>query len=256
MNRRTVIVAVILAIILAGGIYFAQKNNGIHFSPSSPRIGEKGKGPVNAPVQIVEYSDFQCPACMKAQPILTEILSEYPGKIRLVFHHYPLPMHQWAGLAHQAAECANIQGKFWEFHDKVYLNQPIWSAAANAPEFLISYAKEAGVDLDTFGACLSNGEVTRKIMDERAGGTALRLSSTPTFFINGERVVGQIELENNGRNVIRKILGLPPLPPKTAVPPVPVLQMPPAPKIQLPDPAAPKVPAIVLDKASAEKPKN
>lgn len=217
MNRRTLIVAVVLAAVLAGGIYFVRKTHGTQSSAPAPEKWEKSKGPINAPVTIIEYSDFQCPACMKVQPTLAAIMNEYPGKIRMIFKHYPLPMHRWAGVAHQAAECANVQGKFWEFHDKVYGEQELWSEAPNAPEYLISYAKDAGVNLDKFGTCLSDADVTRRIIDERAGGTLLQLSSTPTFFINGERVVGQVELENNGRNVVRKFLGLPPLPPKPAV---------------------------------------
>lgn len=232
MNRRTVIVAFFLAIILAAGIYVIRKDKS--FSAPAVQNWEKSKGPVNAPVQIVEYSDFQCPACMKVQPILASIMREYPDKVRIVFRHYPLPMHKWAGVAHQAAECANVQGKFWEFHDMVYQTQNIWSAAQNAPEYLISFAKNAGVDLDKFGACLSDASVTKRIMEERATGTELKLSSTPTFFINGERVVGQIELENQGRNVIRKILGLPPLENKA---PVPTIPLPPAAPSPVPPPA-------------------
>lgn len=225
MNRRTVAVAVVLAVILAGGIYFVRKNQS--FSAPVVKNWEKSKGPVNAPVQIIEYSDFECPACMKAQPALAALMLEYPEKIRIIFRHYPLPMHKWAGVAHQAAECANVQGKFWEFHDLVYQTQPIWTAAPNAPEYLITFAKNVGVDLDKFGACLSDASVTKRILEERAAGSELKLSSTPTFFINGERVVGQIELENQGRNVVRKILGLPPLPPKLPAVSIPAVSVPP-----------------------------
>lgn len=215
MNKRTLATGIIVIAVLVSGILWLRQGRGRRLGPLFARqeAYAKVKGPADAPVQIVEYSDFQCPACMKAQPSLNAILQEYPGKIRLTFFHYPLPMHPWAGIAHQAAECANRQGKFWEFHDRVYREQPVWSVAANASELLISYAKDAGVDLDAFGACLSNAEVTRKILGERARGQGLQVASTPTFFINGERVVGQAELDANGRNIIRKILGMPPLPP-------------------------------------------
>ena len=222
MNSRTVAVSIILAVLLAGGIYFVRKNQSLQSPVPAAQNWEKSKGPVDAPIQIVEYSDFQCPACMKVQPFLLSLMQEYPEKIRIIFKHYPLPMHKWAGVAHQAAECANVQGKFWEFHDLIYPTQMIWSSSSNAAEYLISFAKSTGVDLDKFGACLSDAEVTKRIMEERASGSALRLSSTPTFFINGERVVGQVELENQGRNIIRKILGLPPLPPKGPLLSVPV----------------------------------
>lgn len=234
MNRRIVVVAVVLAAVLAGGIYFVRKSQSLS-APAAQNF-EKSKGPVNAPVQIIEYSDFQCPACMKAQPALTAIMTEHPGQVRVIFRHYPLPMHKWAGVAHQAAECANVQGKFWEFHDIVYQTQPIWTAAPNAPEYLISFAKNAGVDLDKFGTCLSEASVTKRIMEERATGSALKLSSTPTFFINGERIVGQIELENQGRNLVRKILGLPPLAPKLPTVSIPAVQVTP-PSLKIPAPA-------------------
>ncbi len=213
MNKRTLIVGIVLAGILAGGILFFRKSNmsGLNVPGQS---GLKTKGPADAPVEIVEYSDFQCPACMKAQPTLKAIMEEYPGKIRVTFMHFPLPMHQWAGLAHQAAECANQQGKFWEYHDLVYSKQTVWSSSPNPSESLIAYGRDAGLDLDKFGVCLSDGAITKKILEERARGQSLQLASTPTFFINGERVVGPIELENRGRDVVRKTLGLPPLPPK------------------------------------------
>lgn len=217
--------SLIIAAALVCGILYLKKGNfaGIP-SQHAQRSGTKSKGPENAPVQIVEYSDFQCPACMKAQAPLAALLKEYPDKIHITFMHYPLPMHPWAGIAHQAAECANRQGKFWEFHDRVYKEQPVWTVAPNPSESLISYARDAGVDLDTFGACLSDPNVTKTILDEKESGQKLQVASTPTFFINGERVVGQIELETTGRAVIRKALGLPPETPMpaTAAHPAPV----------------------------------
>ncbi len=215
MNKRTLITGVVLAAILAGGILFLQKQRGPVQAPQAQGQG-KSKGPADAPVKIVQYSDFQCPACMYAEPLVEKILAEYPGKIQLTYMHYPLPMHQWAGLAHQAAECASREGKFWQYHARLYSEQQIWSGSLNPSEYMLTYANELGIDLMKFGSCLSNPEVTQAILKERASGQAVQIRSTPTFFINGERVVGQIELEANGRNIIRKILGLPPLPPSPA----------------------------------------
>ncbi len=222
MNQKTIITGIVLAAALAGGIFFLKSKRGPMMPAPLPKQAEnwiKAKGPQGAPIQIVEYSDFQCPACMRAEPVLKAIMEEYPEKIRFIYLHYPLPMHQWSGLAHQAAECANRQGKFWEYHDRLYKEQPAWSVAFNVPELIVSYAGEAGIDLQVFGTCLSDGGVTQQILKERASGQTLQIRSTPTFFINGQRVVGEIELEGKGRDIIRQILGLPPLPKKVEASP-------------------------------------
>lgn len=211
MNKRTLITGLILTVALVAGILAVRKNPGTAVVKVEVG-GAKVKGPSDAPVKIVEYSDFQCPACQRAQATLEALFREYPGKIQLTYMHYPLPMHQWAGLAHQAGECANQQGKFWEYHDKVYAQQAVWSAAKNPSELLIAYAKDAGVDLDKFGGCLSDPVITKKILDEKAKGQALQVSSTPTIFINGERVVGPMEMEMRSRNIVRKALGMELLP--------------------------------------------
>ncbi len=220
MNKRTLITGVILIAVLSG-IIFLLRSGRLPTGEIKPEAGVKIRGPLNAPVKIVEFSDFQCPACMKAEPMITALFEKYPGKINLTFYHFPLPMHRWAGVAHQMSECVNRQGKFWEYHDRVYKLQPIWSASPSPVDLLISYAKETGADMNQFTACLSDAAVTRKVLDERAKGQSLQVNSTPTLFINGERVVGPVELEKRGEEIVRKVLGLPPLPPKPAAPEVP-----------------------------------
>ncbi len=172
----------------------------------------KTKGPSNAPVELVEYSDFQCPACRSAQEGLKKILQEYPNQVRLVFRHFPLSGHKWSALAHQAAECANPSGHFWDFHDRLYAEQPVWSVQADPTETFLTYAKDSGLNLDSFAACLTDPSVRNRIEEERARGDSLKVSSTPTFFINGERLVGPAELQTRGEEMIRRELRLPPKP--------------------------------------------
>lgn len=184
--------------------------------PSLPAVdlNTKSKGPVDAPVQIIEYSDFQCPACKFAEPVLESLLNDpdYAKKIRLVYRHFPLSGHTWAGPAHQAAECAKPRGKFWEYHQKLYTRQEQWSALPDPLETFMQYAQELGISPDWFAACLTDLEVQQQILAEKKFGMEVEVKSTPTFFINSERVVGPLELANRGPELIRQILGLPPKP--------------------------------------------
>ncbi|MBI3317366.1 MAG: DsbA family protein [Candidatus Omnitrophica bacterium] len=210
MNSRYLFTGLIIIFILATGVFFLKKKMPpSNLKPSTVlSAGEKIKGPAEAPVEIIEYSDFQCPACRDAQPVLTKLLAEYPEKIRIVFHHFPLPSHRWAAMAHQAAECAHEQGKFWEYHDVLYQNQSSWSKLMNPAETFLRDAGEMGLQLDDFVQCLSSEKVKRRILEEKAVGQKLQVSSTPTLFINGERLVGPIELQAKGPLILKKFLGM------------------------------------------------
>lgn len=210
MKSRYLFIGVGIVLILVVGVVLLKKK-----LPQTPAAGgavsklDKIKGPAEAPIEIIEYSDFQCPACQKAQPELDKLFAAHPEKIRLIFHHFPLPMHRWAAIAHQSAECAHEQGKFWEYHDRLYQHQKDWYAEANPVETYLRYAGEIGLNLDAFVTCLSSEKIKRRILEEKAIGEQLKVNSTPTFFINGERVVGPIELQAKGPIIIGWFLGLP-----------------------------------------------
>lgn len=158
---------------------------------------------MKAPIQIIEYSDFQCPACRTAQAALFQLLGKYPGKIRLTFQHYPLGGHRWSAVAHQAAECAARQGRFWPYHDRLYAEQASWSGSAVAPlETLVRYGSEMALDLDRFGECLGDRAVAAEIQRERDAGADLGVRSTPSFFVNGKFVVGTPALENEVKKLL------------------------------------------------------
>ena len=235
MNKRQLGagIAILTCIVLA---VFAFNRFGPKAGVKSVHSWGKSRVPESAKVTIVEYSDFQCPACAASQAVLKELLKNYPGQIHLVFRHFPLPMHAWSPLAHQAAECAERSGKFWDFQDKMFETQKEWSGPANPLEKFLGFSKSLGLNLDEFAACLNDPKIADRIKEERRRGEDLKISSTPTFFINGERVVGPVDLKMKGEALIRSILGLAPKP----VPPAPV--SPPAP------PAAP-VPAVIPAKS-------
>ncbi len=137
-------------------------------------------GAAMAPVTIVEFSDFECPFCGRAAPVLHDAVDEFAGKVRLVFLHYPLPMHEHALPAAKAAVAAQKQGKFWEMHDKLFENQRDLGEAQ-----IRELAKEIGLDMKKFEADWTAEETEAKVMADRAKGRKAGVDSTPTIYING-----------------------------------------------------------------------
>lgn len=232
MNGRSLGVGAALIVLIAGGVFVFKKMNPVSQLGRVSGEHQKVKGAADAPVQMVEYSDFQCPACKSAQATIGRLLSQYPTQTQLVFRHFPLPGHQWSMFAHQAAECANKEGKFWPYHDRLFAGQDGWSKSQNPAEVFLTYAKDSGVNLEAFAACLSDEAVKKSILEEKSKGEDLKITATPTFFINGERIVGPMEMASKGENAVRKALGMPEIvvPPPPAPAPAPVT--PPAPAIE------------------------
>ena len=143
-------------------------------------------GNTKAPVTIVEYSDFQCPFCLRAAPTLKRLREAYGDKVRVVWKDFPLTqIHPQAFKAAEAGHCAADQGKFWEFHDKLFGNQQ-----ALQPEFLKQYAKDSGMDASKFDSCLDSSKYAERVRDSVAAGARLGVSSTPTVFVNGRMLEG------------------------------------------------------------------
>jgi len=143
------------------------------------------KGPASAKVTVIEFSDFQCPFCGRVNPTLKEIEDQYKGKIKIAFRNLPLPFHDKAHLAAEAALAANDQGKFWAMHDKLFANQQ----ALDRPS-LEKYAQELGLNMNKFTAALDSGKFKDKVDSDAKEGAAVGATGTPTFFINGTRLVG------------------------------------------------------------------
>ena len=142
-------------------------------------------GAKNAKVTIVEWSDFQCPFCGRAEPTVAKVLEAYPNDVRVAFKQLPLPFHNNAHAASEAALAAKAQGKFWEMHAKMFANQ----TALDRPS-LEKYAAEIGLDVGKFKADLDSGKWKKKVDDELAEGNKIGARGTPTFFINGKSLVG------------------------------------------------------------------
>ena len=139
-------------------------------------------GPADAPVTIVAFSDFECRFCSQAAPVLQGIVKKWPGKVRLVFKHFPLPRHRNAFEAAVFSECAARQGVFWEFHDRVVHNGEI------SREKLLEIAVDLGLDRDTVQECVVAEEPTARVHSDIVLAKKLGVSATPTIFINGLRI--------------------------------------------------------------------
>ncbi len=155
---------------------------------NAPSIGNK-----NAPVTIVEFSDFQCPFCSRVVPTVKEIEEKYKGKVRLAFRNFPLPFHDKAQLAAEAGMAANEQGKFWEMHDKMFGNQ----GALDRPA-LEKYAGEIGLNMDKFKSALDSGKYKASVAADVAYANGLGTGGigTPTFFINGRQIAGAMPFDS------------------------------------------------------------
>ena len=153
-------------------------------------------GNPNAKVTIVEFSDFQCPFCKQFEDnTYPKLYDEYikTNKIKFVFRHYPLnSIHPTAQKAAEASECANAQNKFWEYHNLLFKNQSTWSPLplADALNSFTDYAAELGLNTITFRSCLDTDQLTQKVQEDSSDGDKASVNGTPTFFINGTRLVG------------------------------------------------------------------
>jgi len=149
------------------------------------------RGADSAPVTIVKFEDFQCPFCRQVQSTFTQLESRYGDKIKVVHRDFPIDqLHPYARRAAEGARCANEQGKFWVYHDKLY------ATVLNAdPNQLSTLAKDVGLDVAAFDRCLTDGQYKAAVQADLAEGTKLGVNSTPAFFVNGRLLVGAQPLD-------------------------------------------------------------
>lgn len=141
-----------------------------------------------AKVILTEYSDYQCPACGYFYPIVEKLKQDYGDKLKVNYRYFPLNNHQFAALAARAAEAARNQGKFKDMHDLLFQNQRYWSSSGNPQPIFVGYARDLGLDLEQFRNDLNASETQRTVMEEKREGQQRGVNSTPTFFINGDRL--------------------------------------------------------------------
>jgi protein-disulfide isomerase len=173
-----------------------KAKSAVRITLDPPRVAveatdDPSRGPANAPVTIVEFSDFQCPFCARVNPTLQQVKDTYGDTIRVVFRDFPLlQIHPQAAKAAEAATCANEQGKFWEMHDRLFANQQKLQVAD-----LKQHAADLGLNAEAFNQCLDSGKHEAEWRKDLEDGAKYGLSGTPAFFINGRLISGAQPLE-------------------------------------------------------------
>lgn len=188
---KTIITWSIVGLVVAGIVALIVVSRGPAGSGTVAAVTDQDhiQGPRTAKATVIEYSDFQCPACAAYYPIMKGLEQKYGDKLALVYRYFPLTqIHQNADLASRAGEAAASQGKFWEMHDLLFERQDSWSTASNAKQMMIDYAQELQLDETKFTKDIDSKEVKDRVNVDVSSGNSAGLSGTPTFFLNGTKL--------------------------------------------------------------------
>jgi protein-disulfide isomerase len=153
------------------------------------------RGPAEAPITLMTFSDYQCPYCIRSEPVLAEVLSRYPEQVRVIHRHFPLDnVHPFARPAAEASMCAEEQGRFWEFHDAIFARKGRLEEGS-----FVEIAKDLGLDLDAFNACVAERRYAEFVTTDQEAGIAAGVTGTPAFFINGIPLKGARDADDLSR---------------------------------------------------------
>jgi protein-disulfide isomerase len=182
-------------VILIVGVFIISGKSGNTGGKVDAKILMNGKShqtDSSVSTTLVEFSDYQCPACITVYPVVKQIVSDYKGKLNFVYRNFPLTQHKNAVPAASAAEAAAFQGKYWEMHDKIFTLHAEWENEADPTAVFQKYAKDLSLNIDKFNSDVKSDEVKKVIEGDYNDGTKTGLDATPTFFLNG------VKLENIG----------------------------------------------------------
>lgn len=201
INKKGFLASFIVIILFVSALFGIWKLTSKSIAPAKPislpiKSTDWVKGNKKAKAALIEYSDFQCPACAAYQPIVKKLSETYGNRIAIVYRHFPLPQHKNAEKAAYAAEAAGRQDKFWEMHDLIFKNQEDWSESPDAEKLFLAYAKELKLNENQFNKDVKSETVKQKIADNLVSGQKLSVNATPTFFLNGEKLENISNFEN------------------------------------------------------------
>ncbi|MBU1131162.1 DsbA family protein [Patescibacteria group bacterium] len=187
----TIILFMVAAVIIIQAL--TKKTEYAEFTAKRPI-----KGNLEASIAIVEWSDFECSACGAAYQLIEEVFSQYQEQIKFEYRHFPLSYHRYAYQAAEASECAQDQGKFWEYYDKLFANQQNLTSSD-----LLKYAQESGLDVELFDDCLKSDVKKKAVDSDLAEASRLGLTFTPSIFVNGELIEDWANLPNIIRSLLK-----------------------------------------------------
>ncbi len=188
MKNPWILIGVIAVLLIGTAVWYSgtvneRYNNGVV-------VEDHIKGNPDAAVKLVEYSDFQCPACAQFHPYIIEIMDAYGDQLSFEYRHFPLTqIHPFAEPAARAAEAAGQQGKFFEYHDLLFTNQTTWSASGNPSQYFLQYAEELGLDIEQFTRQQRSSLLSERIRSQFSEARNLGFTGTPSFTLNGEKMV-------------------------------------------------------------------
>jgi protein-disulfide isomerase len=163
---------------------------------------DRVRGPANAPITIIEFADFECPFCAEAEGTMRTLMAKYPGQIRFAYRDFPWDFHPQARPSAEASRCALAQGKYWEYHDLLYMNQSRRYAGD-----LSEFAAALNMDLPKFDKCIADRSFAADVQKDFDAGKDLRISGTPAFFINGILVTGAVSVQEFSRIIDAELAG-------------------------------------------------
>ena len=213
--KNKIILWAIIAVVVIGSIFGIVKlasksqtagSDNLAITVSAINDNENIKGEKEAAATLIEYSDFQCPACGSYYPIVKKVTEDLSAKVRFAYRHFPLPQHKNAKLAATVAEAAGRQGKFWEMHDLIFQNQSDWSEDKNAAVLFAKYAQDIGLDLARFQTDIASDDIKAKIENDYKSGVKAGVNSTPSFFLNGKKMDNPRNYDEF-KNAIEQTLG-------------------------------------------------
>jgi protein-disulfide isomerase len=203
-NKTFLIIGLITLAIFVGGIFLFSKGGNSNISTNIvntsllvPQNAIETSGFSNgtylpasssATLTLVEFGDYVCPACGVYNPLVKQLLTDFPGKINYVFRNYPLTQHKNAPISSYAVESAGLQGKYWQMHEKVYATQADWSNLDNPKDIFIGYAKDLGLNVNQFTTDLSSSLVLDKVQNDFNDGKTVGITETPTFYLNSQKI--------------------------------------------------------------------
>jgi protein-disulfide isomerase len=188
------IIWIIIAILVVAGLFFLFTQGGSGsdsklYKAGIPNALDNTKGNASSTVVLMEYSDFQCPACRAYYPVMRQLMQEFGDRVQFVYRHFPLTgIHANAEFAARAAQAAANQGKFWEMHDILFEKQEEWAEKGDAPKYFESYAKLIGLDVDQFNRDFRSKQVKDFVASQRIHALSSGLQGTPSFYLNGQKI--------------------------------------------------------------------
>lgn len=202
----------VIVVAIFGGIIFFNKSNTPDFTGNAAKLITEGPiadhytGPEEQKVVLIEYGDFQCPACARMYPTVEELKAKHGDRLMFIFRNRPLTnIHPNALAAATAAEAAGLQGKFFPMYNLLYQNQNGWSSVSGSDRGAVfeGFASQIGLDLDKYRADLKSADITAKLNRDRATANTFKADSTPTFVLNGEKLPEDVAL--NAEALSKKI---------------------------------------------------